>query len=224
MIYTIGKLKITSEEYKDKIKNLPVLTVFKEIMDLSGCTLKECRELVDKMHLEMYAEKDSIVKEMYLKVIDDIPQCDIGAPSPRIFSDENFVYLFYYIKTKDENWDGTYVNVRNCDDIGVACIKFEYCTQYKFGFPNDEAIEGHPLYKYGLQAYTFSEVINSEWVKTLMQMNRVHYSHKDENFDNCKHYIYFFHDNCFEIVCRSYSYDIMNTNINEAVLHKIGLK
>ena len=167
-------------------------------MDLSGCT--------------------------FLEQIDSIPQCDIGAPLPFVLSAGHFVYLFYYLKENDENWDGTYVNIRDDNDKGIACIKFKGCTQYKFGSPNDEAIEGHPLYKYGLQAYAFFEVKNSEWVKTLMKMNRVHYCHRDEYFDNCKHYIYFFHDNCFEIVCDSYSYEIMQTNIEEAIISKVKHK
>ena len=54
-----------------------------------------------------------------------------------------------------------------------------------------------------------------------MEMNRVHHLHKDEYFDDCKHFIYFFHDSCFEIVCGSYSYEIINTNIEDAVINKI---
>jgi hypothetical protein len=87
-------------------------------------------------------------KNIQLELIDNIPQCDVGAPLPIIFSDERLVYLFYYLGKDDKNWDGTYVNIRNSDvDEGVACIKFKGLTQYKFGSPNDEAIEGHPMYK-----------------------------------------------------------------------------
>jgi len=159
---------------------------------------------------------------MYLELISDIPQCDIGAPIPAVFADGIDVYLLYYLQEKDENWDGTYVNVRNGNtDKNIACIKFKYYRQYKFGSPNAETIQGHPLYKYGLQAYTFFEVKNSEWNRNLMEMNRVHPLHKDDYFDDYKHFIYFFHDNCFEIVCKSYSYEIMNTNIKEAIINKI---
>ncbi|MDR1159161.1 MAG: hypothetical protein LBK69_00830 [Syntrophomonadaceae bacterium] len=225
IIYNIRKVKINSEDYKDKLKHLPLLEVLKEIKNLSGCTLKESKELIDKIKLEIYTEKDSTEKNIQLELIDNIPQCDVGAPLPIIFSDERFVYLFYYLRKDDKNWDGTYVNIRNSDvDEGVACIKFKGLTQYKFGAPNDEAIEGHPMYKYGLEAYSFFEVKNSEWIKTLMQMNRVHPCHKDKYFDNCRHFIYFFHDNCFEIVCDSYSYEIINTSIKEALINMIKRK
>ena len=98
------------------------------------------------------------MENICLELINNIPQCDIGAPLPTIFSDETLgiVYLFYYLKENDKNWDGTYVNIRNSNiDEGVACITFNGLTQYKFGSPNDEAIEGHPLYKYGLKPYSF---------------------------------------------------------------------
>ena len=160
--------------------------------------------------------------EQVLVYINDVPQCDVGAPTPVIYSDESYLYLFYYLSLSDENWDGTYVKIRNGNvDEGVSCIKFEGCIQYKFGDPNDEAIEGHPLYKYGLSAYAFFEVMSSEWINTLMEMNRVHPYHKDEHFSEYKHFIYFFHDNCFEVVCKSYTYDIMATNIKEAVINII---
>ncbi|MDR1321619.1 MAG: hypothetical protein LBK56_09385, partial [Gracilibacteraceae bacterium] len=40
MIYNIGKTKFNSEDYKEKLKQLPLLEVLKEIVNLSGCTLK----------------------------------------------------------------------------------------------------------------------------------------------------------------------------------------
>jgi hypothetical protein len=83
---------------------------------------------------------------------------------------------------------------------------------------------GHPLYKYGLKPYEFFEVKNSDWIKNLIEMNRVHYNHNDEYFDKCRHFVYSFKDSCFEIICNSYSYEIINTSINEAVIEKLRYK
>ena len=66
-------------------------------------------------------------------------------------------------------------------------------------------MEGHPLYDLGLEPYSIQKVIESEWVKELTKMNSVHPNHKDEHFSNYKHFIFFFHDTCFEIVAESYS-------------------
>jgi hypothetical protein len=63
-------------------------------------------------------------ENVHLELIDNIPQCDIK-PLPMIFSDERFVYLFYYLRENNENWDGTYVKSRNGDiDESIACIIF----------------------------------------------------------------------------------------------------
>lgn len=131
-------------------------------------------------------------------------QIDVGAPTPTILSNEQEVYLIFYINTPDPNWDGTYVNVRSNDDEGISTVKFSQFAQYKFGNPNDEAISGHPYYKNGLQAYTIQEVKESDWVEELRKMNSVHPCHKDEHFKKYKHFIFFFHDSCFEIVCANF--------------------
>jgi len=111
--------------------------------------------------------------------------------------------------------DGTYVYIRNTNDTGIACITFEFYRQFKFGSPNDEAIKGHPLFKLGLRPYSFLKVLNSEWIKELIKMNKVHPEHKDEYFKDCKHFIYFFHDSCFEVVCDSYKFEVsVNKSIN----------
>jgi len=39
-----------------------------------------------------------------LEFINDVPQCDIGAPMPTILSDEFNIYLFYYLKFIDPKW------------------------------------------------------------------------------------------------------------------------
>ena len=59
-----------------------------------------------------------------VQIIDDIPQCSIGAPIPVILSNEVNIHLFYFIQKNDPNWDGTYVKVRSSNDFGIACITF----------------------------------------------------------------------------------------------------
>jgi len=39
----------------------------------------------------------------------------------------------------------------------------------------------------------------------LVKMNSVHPYHKDDQFSKYKHFIFFFHDSCFEIVAEAYS-------------------
>lgn len=141
---------------------------------------------------------------MEVKKVNTNIQIDIGAPTPTLLSNEHEVYLTFYVQIIDPNWDGTTVNIRESSDEGIATIKFTKYAQFKFGNPNDEAITGHPLYKYGLQAYSIQEVINSNWIEELKRMNSVHPHHKDSSFELYKHFIFFFHDRCFEIVCEKF--------------------
>jgi hypothetical protein len=47
------------------------------------------------------------------------------------------------------------------EGIGHAVVEFPRCLLAEFGYPNDEALAGHPLYASGLRAYGIFEVLNS---------------------------------------------------------------
>lgn len=151
----------------------------------------------------MWHLKKMIVKEVHTNV-----QIDVGAPTPTLLSNEHEIYLIFYVQKQDSNWDGSTINVRSSTDEGIVTIRFSKYAQFKFGSPNDESISGHLLYNFGLRPYTIQEVEKSTWIEELIKMNSVHPYHKDSLFDRYRHYIFFFHDSCFEIVCESF--EIMN--------------
>ena len=130
---------------------------------------------------------------------------DVGAPMPTILSNEHNLYLTFYISNVSPDWHGQNVHVRTDNDDGIVTVKFERFLQFKFGYPNDEAIDGHSLCKLGLEPYTIQKVIDSEWIKKLSKMNSVHPAHRDEHFSKYEHFIFFFHDTCFEIVAEGYA-------------------
>ena len=130
---------------------------------------------------------------------------DIGAPMPTILSNEHQIYLIFYVSNVDPNWDRKTIHIRNENDEGVISIKFDRFAQFKFGNPNDEAINGHPLFEHGLRPYSIQKVIESDWIRELIKMNSVHPYHSDEQFSKFEHFIFFFHDTCFEIVAEGYS-------------------
>ena len=113
---------------------------------------------------------------------------DVGAPIPKILANENDVEISYYIEYSD----------------GRAFIKFDGLRQFKFGYPNEEAISGHDYFHLGLSPYDLYEVINSKWIKSLKEKNRVHPYHTDEMFSNDRHFILPLHDNTFEVIAISY--------------------
>lgn len=150
---------------------------------------------------------------MKIKQIKEKFEIDVGAPMPTMLSNEHEIYLIFYVGEPDYEWDGRKVNVRNENDNGIITVKFDRFAQFKFGNPNDEAIEGHPLYDLGLEPYSIQKVIDSEWIKKLIKMNSIHPYHKDEQFEKYEHFIFFFHDTCFEIVAEEYSVE-KNSELN----------
>lgn len=130
---------------------------------------------------------------------------EAGAPLPTILSNEHHVYLIFYIENHDPNWDGSSIQARSEDDEGIATIKFHQFSQFKFGYPNNETIQGHPYYRLGLEACAMHKVTESDWIKELIKMNSVHPYHSDEQFSKSEHFIFYFHDSCFEIIAEGYT-------------------
>ena len=159
-----------------------------------------------------------ITTEIKLKELNIGFSSDIGAPIPVVLASEYKVHLLFYISKPNPGFDGLSVHIRDeSEDIDVALITFTNYASYKFGMPNDEAIEGHPYYAFGLSPYSFFEVKNSDWIKQLEQINSVHEHHNKELFNKYKHFIFFFHDSNFECVAESFIVDKLDMTMRQAV-------
>lgn len=139
---------------------------------------------------------------------------DTGAPSPQILSnDSELLHMFYALDENNEQYsEDDSVNY----DEKVIFIKFKRCSKYTFGGPNDEALHGHPYYKLGLGRYAFYELKNSDYIKSLQEINKCHDRYNPKNWTNLKHYILTFHDNMFECIAEDFEINIENnTNYNQ---------
>lgn len=116
-----------------------------------------------------------------------------AVPEPVVLQTETFIFLtFSAVKLMPEG---------NFHSAGYAIIEFDVCSQSKFGYPNDEALDGHPLCSKGLDAYGVYEVINSAWVRLLTEQNRVSFPNTPDS--TSRHFIFTFHDSTFECIARS---------------------
>lgn len=85
----------------------------------------------------------------------------------------------------------------------VALIHFPLVSSFRFGMPNDEALGGHPLAKFGLKFYGVHRVENSPWISELEEQNAVHPGHDKVRFLEGKvHYIFTFQDSMLECVVK----------------------
>jgi len=91
-----------------------------------------------------------------------------------------------------QNQDGKRV------EAGYGIVDLDLCSTTKFGYPNDEALSGHPLYQKGLRAYGVFEVLNSNWIRLKTEQNRVAFPNTPESTQ--RHFIFTFHDSTFECI------------------------
>ncbi len=127
--------------------------------------------------------------------LDDIPKPVTGTPEPIVVADEHAVVLSY-VTEYPESQGGL-------DEL-LCQVRFHCALTHLFGSPNDEALEGHPLWKRGLDFYGVFQVHHSSLIRRLAAMNSVHIHHSYAAFDDLVHYIFTFHDSTFECVARSY--------------------
>lgn len=68
-------------------------------------------------------------------------------------------YRFMYENFIVSSQQNLYLLLEEDNEI-IDALKFNFLI-YKFGYPNDEVLESHPMYKFGLSFYGLYEVINS---------------------------------------------------------------
>jgi hypothetical protein len=118
-------------------------------------------------------------------------QMNTGAPMPMVFEGglKLFVIFFAFVEDGEDK---------------IYTIEFDSPSIYKFGSPNDEVLSGHPYYKFGLKWYSFSEIINSDWIEQIKKINSVHYNFKEDSWKKNRHFIIPFHDETFECIAEGY--------------------
>lgn len=101
----------------------------------------------------------------------------------------------------------------NTDSESIV-IRFEGCTQVKFGYPNDEAQDGHPLYSncgYGLH-----EVFGSDWFDALQEQNRVRFP--DVEWARKRHFILLFHASMGEFLADDFRVEVFDGGFDDMAM------
>jgi hypothetical protein len=171
---------------------------------------------------ELVAERalSAARREQYAEPIEIGVRWDIGAPSPHLISNGHRSFVVCLLNTPDPSWDGTYVTVvdpASSRSEALAIIEFRGVASIRFGAPNDEAIEGHPLNGKGLQAYSAHVIHNSEWLEDHIYVNSVHPIHNEANWRQLQHYVLAFHDDMIECIARELQVRQAHMTFSEAL-------
>ena len=141
-----------------------------------------------------------------IKALKDLPAPDPGHSDVVLLSNEFKTFLLYRIAEAPEHGSAKLAPEWHPEGEDLyAVLELVGCTSMRFGFPNDEALHGHPLWDRGMSYYSAAEVLRSPWPDELAQQNRVHPSHDDAMFKDLRHLLFTFHDTTFECLCSRYT-------------------
>lgn len=162
---------------------------------------------------------------MELTEIKGLFEMDLGSPSPTILSNDNELFIAFYA---DRESSSTIPQERNTVfDTGIVALKFKTYLKYTFGLPGAETIQGHPYSKLGMKSYSFYELKNSDFIKSLETIEKIHPYYDSTKWEKYKHYILTFHDNMFECIAQDFEIREENTSLYNqagAILNEISIK
>jgi hypothetical protein len=140
------------------------------------------------------------------------PQMDTGAPMPHVELRDGQELLCAYMVSKRT------LPVSDLEEYAV--IAFHGVSQFMFGYPNDEALRGHPLYSLGLSCYAFNRIENSPYLVELGRRNALSFPGTEGRWTSKQHHIVTFHDETLEVVCRDVEYrrSVEASSAREAIL------
>lgn len=112
----------------------------------------------------------------------------VGAPTPVVVATEQITRVAFLD------------NDVASEDLPAQAIGFTDCLSFRFGFPNDEALAGHPLFDAGLDGYGAYKVLASAWLEELRSIEASHEQAPEVPFERHRHYVLVFHDSTLEAI------------------------
>lgn len=136
-----------------------------------------------------------------------------SAPAETLLQDGWTTLLLFFAVSEEVQAPG------HLNDLGVAVLECMDCAATKFGYPNDEGIPEHPLYRNGLSDASSAvlELVDSGWAEEMMEMmresaRRIRGSSATHQVANLRHFVICFKELTFEclaseLVVRHYARD-----------------
>lgn len=89
-------------------------------------------------------------------------------------------------------------------------IKFFGCESVKYGGPNDEVMNAHPLAGQGIECGEFYILRNSKWKRELEEINCCHEQYNSNNWKKIRHYILVLREHVLECLAKAYTVKLTN--------------
>ena len=141
---------------------------------------------------------------MEIKPILENIRCSVAAPTPKVLANEQYAYLIFYIEDSSvQDAENSPFNRVPIDQI--CSLRFNKYAKYRFGNPNDESIDAYRYNDLGLEQFCFQEILDSDWIEDLRQLNSDDSIHNTDDWDEYHHIIIPMKDSCFEVVCKDYT-------------------
>lgn len=137
----------------------------------------------------------------YIKLNDNW-NADPNSPEPAIHIKDKELYLEFYLNHY------IYPHIKE-GQKGV--LVFSDCYMYRLGSPNDHGFY-LKQYRYSpddIKWGEFYKLIDSNW-KNDFPADKIVSNKNLKNVDNLKHYLFFFRDNTFECIAKSYNFKYLN--------------
>jgi hypothetical protein len=127
------------------------------------------------------------------RVTDDVVRYDIGfvpnagAPSPILHQTERAAVLVFFGQPTDRPGERHRV-----------LVEVFGCMIATFGYPNDEALPGHPLHAAGLSYSGVFEVLAPSWRDRVIAQNLRSFPSTPKQYATRRHFVITFQDSTFE--------------------------
>ncbi len=87
----------------------------------------------------------------------------------------------------------------------------------RIGGPNDEVLEGHPLWGKGIDYGDAFVINNSEWKRTYQEINKAHDNYNEVSWQTLQHFMWTFHDYMVEALAETFEVTIHEGCIEDVV-------
>jgi hypothetical protein len=158
--------------------------------ETSYASLQQCVAAMEKVR-EAERALTALLNDQYVVPLDLGFHPDSGVSAPLLLQTDSSAILAFSAVTN--HVAGSF------SKEGTAIVEFDSCYWSTFGYPNDEAMDGHPLWGRGLSNYGIFDVHNSHWSGRMTEQNRVAFP--DTKDSKCRHLLFTFHDSTFECLC-----------------------